>query len=375
MPFSHSKASLAALTILLVFLMGKLNPAWARDCTTGVNVNSFQDFPVSEQDAIVRQLVSWKVQCVRTTLRLDDKNLHLAQELQANGIGLVLVPGFQFRPDAPIRPADPQSHMRSAHPLSQADEELSHAFYQSIFKSLDEKGIVLSGIELGNEINWVDFNGDFPVPGQGKSFSLDDLSHDPTAQNVARGFRQYLKLLAALKDARDSSQLNQKTPIIAAGMATVTGGAWQQKLHVDGVSIPVTYAYLRAHGLDQLVDGYGVHAYPPEIKPNDTSAARQRQALLDQQIFPPGNTKPYWLTEWGFPSTAQTSEDDQPRRRSVDEMRAYLDHLVKEKRLKSLFWYVWNDPSPCAIFRHGTLMQAGQQAIATQVQPAAPVVH
>ena len=106
--------------------------------------------------------------------------------------------------------------------------------------------------ELGNELNWVDFNGDFALPGQGKSFTLDDLSHDPEAKRVAQGFLQYLKVLAALKDVRDHSRLNRRTPIITAGMATVGGGAWQQKLQLDGVSIPATYAFLRAHGLDQL---------------------------------------------------------------------------------------------------------------------------
>jgi hypothetical protein len=66
--------------------------------------------------------------------------------------------------------------MRSPMPLSAADPERSRAYYQTIFDKLDENGVVLAGVELGNEINWADFNGDFPVPGQGKSFTLEDLS-------------------------------------------------------------------------------------------------------------------------------------------------------------------------------------------------------
>jgi hypothetical protein len=38
-------------------------------------------------------------------------------------------------------------------------------------------------------------------------------------------------------------------------------------LRIDGVTIPANYAFLRAHGLDNLVDGYGVHDYPPVVKP------------------------------------------------------------------------------------------------------------
>jgi len=181
---------------------------------------------------------------------------------------------------------------------------------------------------------------------------------------VGEGFLQYLKVLAALKDVRDHSKLNQHTPIILAGMAAVAGGPWQQKLRLDSVSIPATYAFLRAHWLDQLVDGYGVHDYPPEVKPGDKAAAAQSEAQLDKLIFPPGNAKPYWLTEWGFPSAAKSSAEDQSRTRSVAEMRAYFLHLSHLGRLKGLFWYVWNEPDQDSIYRGGILMEAGRQAVA-----------
>jgi hypothetical protein len=340
------------------------NAALARGCDAGVNVNSFQDFDAAQQETIVQQLVTSGVRCGRTSLRPDDKNIHLAKELQDKGIGLVLSTGAEFSPNAPVRPADAKRHMRSAPPLSSADPERSRAFYQSLFDKLDANGIVLAGVELGNEINWTDFNGDFPIPGQGKAFTLEDLSRDPEAQQVARGFLQYLKVLAALKAVRDHSKLNRQTPIISAGMAAVTGDEWQRRLEVDGVSIPATYAFLRAHGLDQLVDGYGVHDYPPEVKPGDKAGAAQRLSVLDSKIFPPGNAKPYWLTEWGFSSTATSSEEDQSRTRSVTEMRAYFRRLFQEGRLRGVFWYVWNEPDRCSIYRNGALMEAGKLAIA-----------
>lgn len=341
---------------------------FARACDVGVNVNSFQNFDAAKQEIIVRQLVASKVRCVRTSLRPDDKNIHLAKELQDKGIGLIWVVGAEFPPDTPVRPADAQRHMRSALPLSAADPDRSREFYRSLFKVLDDHGIAVSGIELGNEINWTDFNGDFPIPGQGKSFTLEDLSRDPEARQVARGFLQYLKVLAALKEERDRSRLNKQAPIISAGMAAVTGGEWQKKLGVDGVSIPATYAFLRAHGLDELVDGYGVHYYPPEIKPGDSTAASQRLSVLDNKIFPPGNGKPYWLTEWGFQSSAASSNEDQTRTRSVTEMRSYFQGLFRTGRLKGVFWYVWNEPDRCAIFRNDVLWEAGKRV----VEPLAP---
>lgn len=350
--------------VLALSLTWGLALALGTECPVGVNVNSFQNFSAAEQQMIVEQLKRCGVSFVRTSLRPDDKNMNLAKNLQSEGIGLVLVPGVEFYPNAPLRAADPKRGMRSALPLSSADPERSRAYYQTLFDKLDAKGVVLAGVELGNEINWTDFNGDFPIPGQGKSFTFDDLSRDPEARQVAQGFLQYLKVLAVLKEVRDHSKLNQHTPIISAGMAGVTGGPWQQKLQVDGVSIPATYTFLRAHGLDNLVDGYGVHDYPPEVKPGDNVAAAQRSAQLDKSIFPPGNAKPYWLTEWGFSSVATSSAEDQTRARSVAEMRAYFLHLFQQGRLGGLFWYVWNEPDRDSIYRGGVLMEAGRLAVA-----------
>ena len=223
---------------------------------------------------------------------------------------------------------------------------------------------MLTGVELGNEINWTDFNGDFPIPVQGKAFTLQDLSQDPEARRVAQGLLQYLKVLAVLKDVRDHSKLNRQAPIISAGMAAVNGGPRQQKLQIDSVSIPATYAFLRAHGLDDLVDGYGVHDYPAVVPAGDKAAAARRAAELDELIFPPGNAKPYWLTEWGFASTAASSADDQTRARSVTEVRTYLLHLYEQRRLGGIFWYVWNEPDHNSIYRQGALVEAGRRAIA-----------
>jgi hypothetical protein len=352
------------LFVLTFVLTWHLGIAQTTQCPVGVNVNSFQNFSATDQQVIVEQLKRSGVRFVRTSLRPDDKNMTLAKTLQSEGIGLVLNVGVEFTPNAPLRPADEKRHLRSAMPLSSADPERSRAYYQTVFDKLDEKGVVLAGVELGNEINWTDFNGDFPIPGQGKSFTFEDLSRDPEAKKVAQGFLQYLKVLAALKDVRDHSKLNNHAPIISAGMAAVTGGQWQQNLKVDGVSIPATYAFLRAHGLDNLVDGYGVHDYPPVVKPGDKAAANQRITMLDNSIFPPGNAKPYWMTEWGFSSVATSSAQDQDRARSAAEMRTYFLHLFRQGRLGGIFWYVWNEPDRDSIYRGGVLMEAGRQAIA-----------
>jgi hypothetical protein len=358
----HFLRRMCPLLILALAMACGPGVARAEDCPVGVNVNSLQNFNATEQQEIVGQLKRSGVHFVRTSLRPDDKNMNLAKLLQSEAIRLVLVPGVQFSADAPLRQADPRRHMRSAMPLSYADPERSRASFQTLFDKLDENGVVVAGVELGNEINWTDFNGDFPIPGQGRVFTLADLSRDPEAKRVAEGFLQYLKVLAVLREVRDHSRLNRQAPIISAGLATV-GGSWQHKLQVDSVSIAATLAFLRAHGLDTIADGYGVHVYPPAPRPGDKTSAAESSAQLDS-VFPAGNAKPYWLTEWGFTSVATSSAQDQARSYAVAATRAHLVQLFRQGRLGGMFWYVWNEPDEHAIYRGGTLMQAGQLAIA-----------
>jgi hypothetical protein len=65
-------------------------------------------------------------------------------------------------------------------------------------------------LNWGNEINTPNYNGDFPVQATGRILGLPDLNNpsDPEARAIAAGYRAYLKIMAALKDLRDHSQVN-----------------------------------------------------------------------------------------------------------------------------------------------------------------------
>ena len=84
---------------------------------------------------------------------------------------------------------------------------------------MESLGITFAALELGNEINWAAFNGEFPIPGQGRVFGLEDLARDPEARQIAEGYRAYLRTLSVLKDIRDRSRLNRQTPVLSAGLA------------------------------------------------------------------------------------------------------------------------------------------------------------
>ena len=239
----------------LLPLMLLLGPVRAQDAVVGVNVVNPMRASVADQNAVLSQLGAAHMHIIRCGISSDDKGIDYAKRAKAKGIRILLGVGAEYSPNAPTRPYQPDKFpaMWSGHPLSYADPELSKPFYQKLFDALDANGIVLAGIELGNEMNWAAFNAEFPLPGEGKILSLADLSQDPEGKQIAKGFLQYVKIIAVLKEVRDHSRLNRTTPLISAGMVTAPdGGKLYNDKREDMVSLSATMTFLRANGLDAL---------------------------------------------------------------------------------------------------------------------------
>jgi len=236
---------------------------------------------------------------------------------------------------------------------------------------------VLEAFEPGNEINWAGFNADFSLPGEGRVLSIDDLKNDPEGKRIAKGYLQYIKLLEALKDIRDHSELNPHTAIISAGLADLSGSDWTRQRKADAVSISATLDFMRANGLDKWVDGYGIHSYPPSSDPGTPAGLSKRREHVEEngieECQPPGKTagKPCWITEWGVGGANRTCPVvDKDKAKLVREMRDYYDELARQGRIKAMVFYVWHDDwhaqeeNPASAFRCGSLTESGRFAIA-----------
>lgn len=238
---------------------------------------------------------------------------------------------------------------------------------------LDAAGVRLAAFELGNELNSSAFNSEFPLPGQGRMFGLEDLSRDPEAKQIAAGYLQYLKVLAALRDIRNHSKVNNRTPVLTAGFAVYEGPEGPVRgARTDSVSVNATLDFLRAHGVDKLVDAYAVHVYPWSNNPGDPSAAAARRDRLAKYVLgkchrvgtPDG--KPCWITEWGFKNTSTNCPvDDRVGVQLVEEMRNNFAPYVRERKLLGLIYYAWIDEAEhYGVYRCGGLMESGRLAIA-----------
>jgi len=351
----------------------------APDVVVGVGfVFAPYNLPPDEQETILGQMEQAGVWVVRCSMSSDDKGLAFVQRVYAHKIKIIWMVGLTPA-EGTHWPHAPEGFkgLWQGYPLSAIDPDRFRAGFAPMLAKLEEKGIVLEAFEPGNEINWAGFNADFSLPGEGRVLELADLKNDPEGKRVATGYLQYIKLLEVLKDIRDHSQLNKHTPIISAGLADLSGSTWTHQRKADAVSISATLDFMRSNGLDKLVDGYGIHSYPPSNDSGTSAGAAKRRQHVEEnglaECKPAGSAvgKPCWITEWGVGGANRTCPVlDTDKVKLVREMRDYYAELARPGRIKALIFYVWHgdwhaqQESPASAFRCGSLTESGRLAIA-----------
>jgi hypothetical protein len=199
---------------------------------------------------------------------------------------------------------------------------------------------------------------------------MSDLRNDPEGRKVAQGYLRYMKMLAILKETRDRSRLNRQTPIISAGLVAAFEDT-QTSDAQDLVTLPATLNFLRANGLDSLVDGYGVHIYPPAGDLGRAGFAK-REGILQKIFAQCRPEKPCWVTEWGsrVGTTDTCPSPDGDRTTLVREMRNHFNRFAELGLLKGMFFYTWEGfvgaphEDRFSAFRCGALTESGREAIA-----------
>jgi hypothetical protein len=348
--------------------------ALAANPVVGVNA-AIGSMSVEQQNAVLAELHTAGVHFIRTGITPDDKGVDLARRAQAQGIHILWLVQLQYRPGAPNRPWPNTFNVWGGPPLSATDPEQFRKYFEPLLAKLDAAGVALAGFELGNEINSPMFNADFSLPAENPSrsreFNLDDLSHDLEARQVAQGYLQYLKLLAVIKDVRSRSTLNQHAVIVSAGLVFNEAPEAPRTSRLDSVNASATLDFMRAHGLDNLVDAYGVHTYPWTNDAGNPAADGARQERLQKYVLsecsPEGNAggKPCWITEWGIPNhDASCPSHEANQITLVNGTRSNFQPYIAQKKVLGLFYYAWLDTREgFAIYRCDHLTETGRLAL------------
>jgi hypothetical protein len=316
----------------------------------GVNFANGDRLSQSAQLTVLSELQAADAKVIRIPLEsrtwgppgVYDDSIALIKAAYARGINPIVIVPLQYPATVKPRPYNPAyPDIWAAYPLSQSDPALFTSWFTPILAQLESSGVVPAGLELGNEINWAPFNGDFPVPGEGNVFGDADLHSNSEAEVIAAGFRAYMLSLQALRQIRDASALNQATPVISAGLsnpgAPRTRGVAVDGVAVDAVSINATLNYLRAYGLDTTADSYGIHFYP---NANATPAQRYND-LANNALTQCGKYGvACTVTEWGFrlPSFTCPLNDSSRYNLAYEILNDVANWGVA---VRSMIWFDW----------------------------------
>jgi hypothetical protein len=311
--------------------------ALAANPVVGVNA-AIGSMSVEQQNAVLAELHTSGVHFIRTGITPDDKGVDLARRAQAQGIHILWLVQLQYRPGASSRPWPNAYNVWGGPPLSAADTDQFRKYFEPLLAKLDAAGVILAGFELGNEINSPMFNADFSMPAENpthsREFNLEDLSRDPEAQQVAKGYLQYLKLLTVIKEVRSQSKLNQHAVIVSAGLVFNEAPEAPRTSRLDAVNASATLDFMRAHGL--------------ECRPEGSASG-----------------KTCWITEWGIPNHDASCPSHETNQITLtNETRSNFQPYIAQKRVLGLFYYAWLDTREgFAIYRCDHLTETGRLAL------------
>jgi hypothetical protein len=342
-----------AILTLACFLFLNSREARAENVIVGVNIAN-NDGTVSQafQEEEIKHLAANGVKTIRTGL--VSYTIDFIIKAHQHGIASIVMVlpflGLKGWSDVVFSKTTPEVFTERVKPM---------------LDKLEAAGVRLAAFELGNEINNSQFNGDLPSAGKGRELRLADLNNpnDLQARQVAMGYRAYVRLMAALKDLRDHSNLNRQTPIISTGLSQVHSTPFE-------VTLRDTIEFLNQNGMTKLIDGYGIHVYPSGDPNRPVSA---RIASLDEDMFSVCRFagKPCWVTEWGFRNDGQDGQycpgNNGVLTKVVQDMRTSFKHFATQGQLAALIYYDWTArpgaKDTFSVFRCDALTDAGKLAL------------
>jgi hypothetical protein len=239
--------------------------------------------------------------------------------------------------------------------LSRIDLAKFKTRLRGLLAALKAAKLSVDAFEIGNEDDWVCFNGDVPF---GRAATARDV------KIAARGYARFLQ--AAAETIRDP-RFFPDAKIVTFGIAHADAG-WDEHpphhlphpaafvaslKHLDGVNY---LSNARYH-----VDGYGTHIYPG---PDDVTA--KARAMLKRDSAALGSDLPIWITEFGFRKERFPNRKGETRAQGIAQFFAAL--TASRLSFGPAFYYDYDGPSWGLVDKRGALMPAARALANAQRQ-------
>jgi hypothetical protein len=342
------------------------HPASDNVVIVGINRTNLAWEPAEVRKATMEAMRSAGIRAVRLSWREPAESmLDVLDHAAANDMAVLIeIPiGKQIvREGATQRPGN--GRLGPRYRLSDLDLERFQSLLQDITAAVAGRSLRVVALQLGNEINWADFNGDLPLLDPGEGFEhVEDLP-EPHREAFENGLRLYARALRKLQIFRDRTPILAGLPILTAGLTELS-----EAIPASGgtmVGRAATLQRLEAFGGLAAADGVGLHVYRPfhkDIAPSPEDTAPILAAELAPCGAPTAAGKPCWITEFGSGLQSDSCpSNDNRRARQID---VFFDEVsrLRTHAIAGAFYYDWDQGRPWAVFRCGKVTEAGRTLV------------
>jgi hypothetical protein len=319
----------------------------------GVNETNVGWLPASVRASMFAEMGSLGVRSVRITLTPPfDQSLAAVAQARAAGLGVLLNINPNFAPFQDRKVPGRKLAHTTDWPLSRFSPSLFGSVVTPLWGWLEDHDLKLDGVEFGNEINWAGYNADLAAN------DMEDLGNSGRVADLAegspfiRGLKRYVEGLRVLHTLRDASRANARTPIVTAGLATVSRDqALRTGMHY--VSPVETMGRLRAFGVSDLADGYGIHFYPDLTHSKNGNWDAEGEALS----FCRGSNRPCWVSEMGLALPANSCLAPTSYEVVLRTAMAPITTMILRRQIAALYLFDWEGVGDVyAVHRCGMLL-------------------
>ena len=218
---------------------------------------------------------------------------------------------------------------------------------RGLLDALKTANLKVDAFEIGNEVDWVCFNGDVPF---GRAPGPADIL------TAARGYARFLQAAAEV--------IRERIPaakIITFGMAH-TDDAWDRPPPHHLPNPAAFVASLRnLDGINYLsnarykVDGYGSHIY---TEPDDIRQSVAAMLKTDSDAL--GTQLPIWITEFGYRTDQFPNRAGDNRGQALEEFFKALADAEPRVTFGPVFYYAYDDSTFTLIDAQGALLPEAQ---------------
>jgi hypothetical protein len=246
-----------------------------------------------------------------------------------------------------VSPRAGNQHLRAVRGLSALDLNRFETYLDRFLAGLARRNAQIDALELGNEINWADFNGDLPLVPGGRVFSTQEQLRE-TAPKVIEGFRKYGEAIRITKRLLQKHGY-EKVQLITSGLTLdnlpfirISGGS--------ALTLGLVDQLYRKFDALRFASGVGVHVYP-DIWGSAGPRGAIRSDLSYAAKFCMAFTKPCHITEWGIQRDGKCEES---------QSRAVQYQIFRDEARRfgfaTAYVYDWDVNIHYRIYRCGNLV-------------------